>query len=363
MYKTKGHVFLGMSGGIDSSASASILLDAGYTVTGITFVGINSQKQGKATFIKKSSRKCCSSEEVLVAKNVCHGLGISHLTLDLETIFEETVQGPFIQSYLKGETPNPCMLCNRFVKLGALVDFALKNGADFVAMGHYCSIEKIDGEYLIKSGADKKKDQSYFLGLLRPEILPYLLFPLSDKTKEEVRALIHEKKIPIQSNKAESQDVCFIDGDYREYLKNRKIASSSGNLVFGKQVVGQHNGIAFFSLGQRKKLGVSLGKKVFVQKIDPVNNNIILGEKPKSKSFCVEDLNIFSKKFSEGEWFLQIRYQSAKIAGKVTYINTDQIRVDLFDAQEIISPGQYAVFYKNAYIYAAGRICSVDLCE
>ncbi|MGL4676240.1 MAG: tRNA 2-thiouridine(34) synthase MnmA [Brevinema sp.] len=368
MINKKSHVFIGMSGGIDSSAAVTLLLEQGYQVTGVTFVGLGKEEtpytRGKNSFLGKDSRKCCSAEEVIVAKQVCFSLGISHITLDLAETFKKQVREPFVQSYLAGETPNPCMLCNRHVKLGALVDFALKNGADYIAMGHYTGVECVDGEYLLKAGKDKNKDQSYFLALLKPEILPFLIFPLADKEKDEIRAIINSnQKLPLAGNKIESQDVCFVDNDYRDYLKQQGVQPYKGEMVLDSKTIGSHEGTAFYSLGQRRGLEISLGKRVFIRSIDTKNNKIILGQKPKSKIFIVSDLNIFSRKLQEGEWEIQIRYRSPRILGKIVFLDQNTIQVELSQAQEIVAPGQFAVFYKDNYIYGAGKIKEVELLE
>lgn len=358
------NVFVGMSGGIDSSATVKILIDQGYKVTGLTFVGLgkeNQEQRGKRNFTSKSSRKCCSTEEVLVAKEVCYTLGIPHITLDLATIFLEKVRIPFMNSYVNGETPNPCMLCNRHVKLGALIDYALKQGADYIAMGHYTGIDCINGEYLLKAGKDKNKDQSYFLALLKPEVLPYLLFPLADKEKDDIKKLIDSMDLPLKGNKIESQDVCFIDDDYREYLKEQGVQKNNGIMFYNEKSIGTHEGVAFYALGQRRGLGIAIGQKVFVREIHAKNNTLILGQKPICKVFRVTDLNIFSSQFKDGDWDIQIRYRSARILGHIKYIDEKTIEVTLSTPQEIVSPGQYAVFYRNNYIYGAGRIQDTDL--
>ncbi len=363
----KKHVFMGMSGGIDSSASVILLLSQGYKVTGITFVGLGKTEPlyqtGKNAFIGKSSRKCCSTEEVIVAKNICYTLGIQHITLDLADIFKQKVTDPFINSYIIGETPNPCMLCNRHVKMGALVDFALENGADYVAMGHYTGIDHVNGEYLLKAGNDKNKDQSYFLALLKPEILPYLIFPLANKQKEEIKAIIDGADLPLSSDKAESQDVCFVDDDYRDYLKEQGVPYTKGDMILDSKTIGQHKGIAFYSLGQRRGLEVDAGKKVFIREIDATHNRILLGQKPMSEIFYVTDLNIFSKHLIDGEWDIQIRYRSPRVKGDITFVDDNTIKVHLHHPQEIITVGQYAVFYRDDYIYGAGKIQKTALLD
>lgn len=365
MNKNTKHVFVGMSGGIDSSATVLLLLEQGYKVTGVTFVGLGAEQKalvsGKGSFLGKPSRKCCSSEEVIIAKNICYSLGIKHITLDLADIFKEKVRDPFAQSYLSGETPNPCMLCNRYVKLGALVDFARENGADYIAMGHYTGIETVNGELLLKAGKDPEKDQSYFLALLKPEILPFLIFPLADKEKNEIREIVNSSEIPLSGNKIESQDVCFIDDDYRDYLKKQDISTNKGDIILDEKIIGEHDGIPFYALGQRKGLGISVGKKVFVREIDAYNNKIILGNKPQSKNFKVSDLNIFSKEFLDGDWDIQVRYRSKRIPGTIKFLDNNTIEVTLSVPQDIISPGQFAVFYRNNCIYGAGKIISTTL--
>ncbi len=357
---TTKHVFAGMSGGIDSAASVKLLLQQGYKVTGITFVGLGKEPQrGRNAFIDKPSRKCCSVEEILSAKEVCYSLGINHITLDLADIFKQKVRDYFTDSYKKGETPNPCMLCNRFVKLGALVEYALKNGADYVAMGHYTGIEIADGEYFLKAGADSNKDQSYFLAMLKPEYLPYLLFPLADKHKSGIGEII--SSLPIQKDKPESQDICFIDGDYRDYLKDEGLKPYRGDMILDGRITASHEGAAFYSLGQRRGLGSSFGRRVFVREIDAEQNRLVLGDKPRSDSFTVSGLNIFSKHFKDGEWDVQIRYRSPRIKGIVSFSADGSLNVKLSEAQDIVTPGQYAVFYREGRIYAAGKIQGTTL--
>ncbi len=363
--KEKKHVFIGMSGGIDSSASVKLLVDQGYQVTGVTFVGLGKSEPqyqtGKNAFIGKSSRKCCSAEEVILAKKICYSLGVQHITLDLAEVFKQKVTDPFINSYVKGETPNPCMLCNRHVKMGALIDFAIKNGADYVAMGHYTGIQNINGEFLLKAGEDKNKDQSYFLALLKPEVLPYLMFPLANKQKEEIKTIIDSANLPLSSDKAESQDVCFVDDDYRDYLRENNVPRTSGDMILDSRTVGQHDGVAFYSLGQRRGLGIEVGKKVFVRQIDAQNNRILLGQKPMSDTFYVTDLNVFSQHLVDGEWDIQVRYRSPRIRGDIMFVDDNTIKIKLHSPQEIITPGQYAVFYKDDFIYGAGKIQKTEL--
>lgn len=347
----KEKIFVGMSGGVDSTASLKILYDEGWAVEGLTFVGL-----GEA-----GTRKCCSAEEIGDAKRVCAALGVPHRVLDLKELFRARVRNPFVQSYLKGETPNPCMLCNRFAKFGALVEYAVGEGASYVAMGHYSGLECLDGEYFFKIGTDAAKDQSYFLGMIEPELLPYLKFPLADKTKAEVRSIVAASGLPIRADKSESQDICFVPADYRDYLRAEGIPETPGPILYEEKVIGTHRGAPFYALGQRRGLGVALGEKAFVRTIDAVNNTIILGKKPASRRFTVDGLNVFSKKFGNGPWLVQTRYRSVRGRAELSAYDGASCSVLLREPQEIVSPGQYAVFYQDGLVYAAGRIASAEL--
>lgn len=349
----KKTVFVGMSGGIDSSATVKILVDQGYQVIGLTFVGLG----------ETGSRKCCSVDEIQSAKNVCAALEIEHKILDLKELFKAKVRNPFVQSYINGETPNPCMLCNRHIKFGALVEYALGEGADFVAMGHYCGIDNVDGEYLFRTGRDIEKDQSYFLAMIQPDVLEFLKFPLADMKKSEVRQIVAQAGIPIRSDKQESQDICFVPDNYRDYLRTEGVSANEGMMLIDEKPVARHDGVAFYSLGQRRGLGVSVGKKIFIRSIDAEKNIIVLGEKPSSREFTVSGMNIFSRKFKDGPWLIQTRYRSTRVPGFVHRISDDEWKVVLDTPQEIVSPGQYAVFYRDDHVYAGGKIKKVVLVE
>ena len=343
-------IFVGMSGGVDSTASLKILHDQGHQVEGLTFVGLG----------ETGSRKCCSVEEIGDAKRVCSALGVAHRVLDLKELFKARVRNPFVQSYLNGETPNPCMLCNRFAKFGALVEYAVGEGADAVAMGHYSGIECLDGEYFFRTGKDKAKDQSYFLAMIEADLLPYLMFPLADKTKSEVRAIVAESGLPIRSDKSESQDICFVPADYRDYLRSEGIPEKQGAMFMDGKKVGDHNGVAFYALGQRRGIG-AYGQKTYVRGIDAQHNTIVLGEKPRSKRFSVDGMNVYSKNFGDGSWLVQTRYRSDRGAATISNFNGFSCSVELEEPQDIVSPGQYAVFYKDELVYAAGRITKTEL--
>jgi tRNA-specific 2-thiouridylase len=343
-------VYVGMSGGIDSSAAAFLLKQEGHAVTGVTFRAV--QEEGY--------KKCCSLEEVESARSVCKFLGISHRIVDVRDVFETRVVRYFLESYQNGLTPNPCVFCNRFVKFGALLEYALSEGAEFFATGHYARIVKNDDEFFIQKAKDFRKDQSYFLSYIEKEKLPFVLLVLGNYQKPEVRKIVREAGLPIYAEKPESQDICFVQDDYRDFLSLKGVEEDPGSFIFDGRVVGAHRGIPFYSFGQRRGLNVALGERVFVRNFNVGKNEIELGGKPLSKVFSVNKLNVFTKNFKNGTYFVQIRYQSQIVPAKVK-IETEKAMVGLETPQEIVSPGQFAVFYHEDMVYAGGVIETVEL--
>ncbi|URA10787.1 tRNA 2-thiouridine(34) synthase MnmA [Thermospira aquatica] len=338
-------VFVGMSGGIDSSAAAFLLKEAGYAVEGVTFVAA----------LETGTKKCCSLEEIESARKVCRFLGIPHHVIDLKDVFEARVIRYFVEEYQQGLVPNPCVMCNRHIKFGALVEESLARGADMVATGHYARILPVKDGFGLFCGKDTSKDQSYFLSYVKREMFSYVLLPLGEMTKSEVRKLISDSGMPISSSKTESQDVCFVPGDYRDYLRARGVKSFAGDFVYQGQVVGKHEGVAFYSLGQRRGLKIAIGKRLYVRAIDAQNNRIILGELPKSRKLWLRELNLLVGDFEEGEYEIQLRYQSKRIKGWATW-EEDRLALFLSQPAEIVTPGQLGVLYRNDQVMAAGII-------
>lgn len=345
-------VFVGMSGGIDSSVATFLLKEKGFKVVGITFLGVE----------EEGSRKCCSYEEVINAKKVADFLGIEHRVINLKDVFKTKIISYFIESYKAGLTPNPCLLCNRYIKFGALLEYALAEGADFFSTGHYAKIEETNGELLIRRGKDRIKDQSYFISYIEREKLPYIKLPLGNYNKSEVREINRIARLPVESNRPESQDICFVPDDYRKFLENNEVKGRPGNFIYEGKNIGMHRGIPFYCYGQRRGLGIALGKRVFVRKLDVNRNEIHLGEKPFSKEFCVRDLNIFTESFVEDVYDIQVRYQSPVEKGKVLF-KDNKVYVTLEKPRELVTPGQFAVFYKNDFVYASGIIDEVILMD
>ncbi len=338
-------VYVGMSGGIDSSVAAFLIQSLGFETTGVTFVGPE----------EEGNKKCCSLEEVQNAKKVCDFLGIKHKILNLRDIFETKIINYFVESYKKGFTPNPCIYCNRFIKFGALLEYAISEGADFFATGHYAQIENVEGEFLILRGIDFSKDQSYFISYIEPEKLKFIKLPLGKFLKSQIKQIALDNKLPIDLNRPESQDICFVKDDYRNFLNKKGVKQEKGEFIYKNKIVGYHKGLPFYSFGQRRGLNIALGERVFVNGFDVEGNKIFLGEKPVSSQFIVKNVNIFSKNFHDGEYEVQFRYQSISEKCNIS-INKDFIIVNTEKERELITPGQFAVFYKNDYIYASGEI-------
>jgi tRNA-specific 2-thiouridylase len=341
-------ICVGMSGGLDSSAAAWLLQREGHEVIGVTFTA----------WKEEGSRKCCSIEEITRAGSVCRALGIPHRVIDAKDLFGAKIVPDFIESYRRGLTPNPCVLCNRYVKFGALLEYALSEGADFAATGHYVRTVEIEGETLFARPADLKKDQTYFLCEVEPDRLPYLRFPLGAYTKDEVRALIDGAGLPITSRATESQDICFVPDDYRDFLRAQGVPEEPGDLVYRDRVVGRHPGIAFTGFGQRRGLGVAVGERVFVTGFDPATRRVFLGDKPSASRFRLDALNVFSRRFGDGMWDAQVRYLSPAVASDVALTEGGAV-VTLSKRVDLVTPGQYCALYRDGVLYAGGRIAEL----
>lgn len=343
-------VAIGLSGGVDSSAAAALLLEQGYDVIGVTMRHLPAE----------STNSCCSLEAVVDARRVAKKLGIPHYLVDVEQPFFERVIVPFQEAYLAGTTPNPCALCNRYIKFGAMWEWAANQGAEFLATGHYVRLREDNGFIYIMRGVDRSKDQSYLLYTMTQNDLAHLLFPLGEYYKEDSRA-IAERYGLVTAHKRESQELCFVPkNDYQGYLKaNRPEAVRPGKVVDTKgNIIGQHQGVSFYTIGQRRGLGISSQEPRYVVKLDAALNQIVVGSKDEvfQESVHVEQVHYVipnSPKKITGH--AKIRYNmEPEPAQWVGYGSESDIVFR--NSQWAISPGQVAVIYQNDALMAGGKI-------
>lgn len=358
-FKQAPRVVLGMSGGVDSSVAAKFLCERGYEVLGVTLKVWEAEDE-HTTSKRWQERGCC---KVGMAKHVANLLNISHQVVDIRETFEKGVIEDFINGYLKGTTPNPCVRCNERVKFGSLFKIAEKLGADYVATGHYAQISRTSsGRPFLAQGRDSKKDQSYFLYRIPPSWLDKMLFPLSEMEKTEVWREAEAMGLPVEELK-ESQEICFVsEGDYRQFLKaNAPEAIKPGLFVDGEgHELGEHEGIAFYTPGQRKGLGLATGERMYVQRVQPEINVVVLGpaEELVTHSCLVSDLNIFdSQQLKTGSQVdVKFRYASHPVPATVEWLNAGTISVRFLSPVRALSPGQSAVFYTGSVVLGGGII-------
>ena len=339
----KERIAVGMSGGVDSSVAALLLRDAGYDVVGITLSLVPDSVQSG----------------VQDAQAVAQTLEIEHHVLDLREDFRRFVTEPFMESYLHGQTPNPCVLCNQTIKFGAMLRFAQTLDAHRIATGHYAKTVRKNGRTLLYR-ADSRKDQSYFLCMLSQSQLSAAVFPLAQLEKETLRQIAENKGLPV-ARKKDSQDVCFIpDNDYVSYIcQNRGIAPQAGDFVdIHGHVLGQHQGILRYTVGQRKGLG-AFGRPMFVTRIDPVQNRVILGENGQQYAAALraDSLNwiAFDTPPSAFDCCVRIRFRAADAPARVQ-IRDGQALVRFAQPQRSVTPGQTVAFYNGDLVLGGGVI-------
>lgn len=347
-----------MSGGVDSSVVAALLSQEGHEVIGITLRLWTPSPWNQGERVGG----CCSPEDIAHAKTVCRGLGVPHYTYNLEEKFKETVVDNFVSEYLEGRTPNPCVRCNAFIKFDVLLRYAVALNADALATGHYAKIVKEGDQFYLKKAADASKDQSYFLYMLSQAQLSKTLFPLGGLTKLEVRRIAEEFKL-VNAAKADSQDVCFLEGrNYREFL-NERIEPAQIKKGFIKtkdgKILGTHEGLPFYTIGQREKLGISAGQRMYViEKNMETDTLVVGGEEENQSSSCV----VSSVSWCSGiapekvKASVKIRYRHPGAPSLITSISPGEAAIQFESPQPSVAQGQSAVFYDQDTVLGGGVI-------
>lgn len=364
-------VVVAMSGGVDSSVAAALLHEHGYRVIGIT---LNLWDYDSSGGNLNYNSGCCSIDTIGDARAVCHKLGVPHYVLNLRDEFNAAVQENFIAEYFIGRTPNPCVRCNTYIKWGALLHRVEDLGAEFLATGHYCQIrfDAGSGRWQLLRAVDHNKDQSYALWGVKQAALARTYFPLGGLRKPETRMLARDLGLKT-SEKPESFEICFIpDNDYRRYLRHRAPerveAMRDGDFVNNDgSVLGQHQGAAFYTVGQRKKLGLAAGKPVFVTNIDAATNTITIGSQDDllQRTFDANSVNWISEYCpADGrKIFCKIRYRDPGAPATLWHAEESKARVRFDEPQRAITPGQSTVFYDGDVVIGGGVIDSVAASE
>ena len=345
-------VLLGMSGGVDSSVSAILLKEAGYKVVGLTMCLFG-------------NGSCCNMQSILDAKAVCKKLGIEHYTLDFQKEFKENVIDKFIEEYQNCRTPNPCIDCNRYLKFGAMYEFAKEHNIDYIATGHYAKVvysEEYNRYVITKSKADKK-DQTYVLYNIPQELVEHIVFPLGDfESKDQIREIAREHGMLVAS-KPDSQEICFVpDNDYVNFLEKHNIQGMRhGRIVNTKgEILGKHQGLHRYTIGQRRGMGISSSTPLYVLKLNKENNTLVVGKEEElyTDTVYVSEPNaLLWDKFEEGlEVDAKIRY-SAPAKPAVIHVNEDgTLTVKFKEKVRAVTPGQAIAFYVGNILAGGGKI-------
>jgi tRNA-specific 2-thiouridylase len=348
-------VVVAMSGGVDSSVAAALLKEQGYDVIGM-MLRLWSEPG------KEESNRCCTPDSMAQARRVAAKLDIPFYVIDAKDVFQKTVVQYFLDGYARGETPNPCLVCNRQIRWTFLLDHALALGADYMATGHYVRIRKADNSHQLLRAVDKSKDQSYVLHVLNQEKLARALFPIGDYPKTEIRAIAEKFGLPTASRK-DSQDLCFLAGeDYRNFLQRNaaEMLQPGAILTRDGSLIGEHNGLANYTIGQRKGLGVASLVPLYVLGKNSTTNSLIVGtqEELGSHELMARDVNWLSGETPSGAFRaeVKIRYTAKEAEALVTPMNGDQVQVQFDMPQRDITAGQAAVFFKGDLMIGGGII-------
>ena len=353
-------VLIAMSGGVDSSVTALLIKNAGYDCMGATMDLLGNVGGGVSL-----SGSCCNEKDIRDAAGICKRIGIEHKVINLKEKFREMVIDPFVYAYENGQTPNPCVVCNRHLKFGALIQESRTFGCEYISTGHYARIEQDagTGRWLLKKAADLSKDQSYFLYSLSQEVLSHMILPLGTLKKTEVREIAAGNGFE-NAHKAESQDICFVKGkDYYDFIEEYtgKTYPPGDFLDLHGNVLGKHKGIIKYTMGQRKGLGLSVKEPLYVFDKDPVNNTVILAKNEElfSKEVNVKDINLISMSSLENETrvFARTRYNQKEQPAIAVQTAPDTLRVIFDEPQRAAAKGQALVMYNDDTVVGGGTIC------
>ena len=347
MEKAKQKVLVGMSGGIDSTATCLMLREQGYDIVGLTL--------------------WVWGEKPVEAAQLAEQMGIEHHIADEREAFRKIIVQNFIDEYRQGRTPNPCVMCNPLFKFRILTEWADRLGCDFIATGHYTRLEEHGGHIYILTGDDDKKDQSYFLWRLSQDVLRRCIFPLGTLTKPQVRDYLRSKGYELKAEEGESMEVCFIKGDYRDFLREHspEIDQEIGKGWFVNAAgvkLGEHKGFPYYTIGQRKGLEIALGKPAYVLKINPQKNTVMLGdaEELKTRHMLVEDDRFVdeAEAMNSPQLSVRIRYRSKPIPCTLRRLDDGRLLVNFQSEASAIAPGQSAVFYIGNRLVGGSFIAS-----
>ncbi len=356
----KKKVLIGMSGGIDSTATCMMLQEQGYDVIGLTLRTWDSPAK-----FSKSGQEL--PDYALEAQTLAGRLGMEHHLADVREEFRQQIVSYFVDEYMQGRTPNPCVMCNPLFKFRLLIEWAERLSCDYIATGHYSCIEQHDGYHYITTGNDPQKDQSYFLWRLGQDVLGRCLFPLGGLTKVEVRAYLRDKGFETKASEGESMEVCFVDGDYRDFLRQQipELDTRVGEGWFVNAAgvkLGKHKGYPYYTVGQRKGLEIALGHPAYVLKTNPEKNTVILGtaSELQAEYMLLENDCLINpdEVFAVPDLSVRIRYRSKPIPCTVRRLDDGKLLVHFLAEASSITPGQSAVFYQGNRLLGGAFIAS-----
>ena len=357
----KAKVVVGMSGGVDSSVAAYLLKEQGYDVIGVTMQIWEDEEQQRT----EENGGCCGLSAVDDARRVADRLEIPYYVMNFKQEFQKKVVDYFVEEYLAGRTPNPCIACNRYVKWESLLKRSMEIGADYIATGHYARIAKLpNGRFAIRNSVTARKDQTYALYNLTQFQLAHTLMPIGEYEKDQVRRIAQEAGLPVAA-KPDSQDICFVpDGDYAAFLKKKAGERMPGEGDFVTRdgtVLGKHKGITHYTIGQRKGLGLSMGEPVFVSELRPKTNQVVVGEETQvfKKELLCDHLNFMGMEDLEEprKVWAKVRYAHKGQWCRIEKQGRDLIRAEFEEPVRAITPGQAVVFYEGEYVLGGGIIC------